>query len=86
MPQGEVFWPLQPNSEVSRVPTDFQVPISGVWVSSSHSSQSRVATFNLETLLMLGIFGKWPPNRKMLSIIYQYNRQVDLIGNYHNFI
>jgi len=31
-----VFWPLWLNSEVSGVPEDSQVPISGVWVSSSH--------------------------------------------------
>jgi hypothetical protein len=37
--------------------------------------------FNLETLLMLGIFNKWPPNWKMLSTIYQYSKQVDLISN-----
>jgi len=42
--QGEVFWPLQSNFEVSRVPEDSQVPISGVWVSSLHSSKSGVAT------------------------------------------
>ncbi len=43
-PQGEMFWPLQSNSEVSGVPKDSQAPISGVWVSSSHSSKSGVAT------------------------------------------
>jgi hypothetical protein len=32
-----VFWPLKSNSEFSGVPKDSQVPISGVWVSSSHS-------------------------------------------------
>ncbi len=32
-----MFWPLQSNSELSRVLEDSQVPISGVWVSSSHS-------------------------------------------------
>jgi hypothetical protein len=32
-----MFWPLQLSSEVWRVPEDSQVPISGVWVSSSHS-------------------------------------------------
>jgi hypothetical protein len=44
MPQCKVFWPLQLNYEISRVPVDSQIPISGVWVSSSHSSQSRVVT------------------------------------------
>jgi hypothetical protein len=43
-PQGEVFWPLQLNSEVSGVPEHSQVPISGVWVSSSHSFKSGVVT------------------------------------------
>ncbi len=32
-----MFWPLKSNSEFSGVPKDSQVPISGVWVSSSHS-------------------------------------------------
>ncbi len=32
-----MFWPLQSNSKVSGVPENSQVPISGVWVSSSHS-------------------------------------------------
>jgi hypothetical protein len=36
-PQGKVFWPLQSNSEFSGVPEDSQVPILGVWMSSSHS-------------------------------------------------
>jgi hypothetical protein len=35
---------------------------------------------------MPGIFDKWPPSWKMLSTIYKYSRQVDLIGNFHNFI
>ncbi len=43
-PRCEGFWPLQSNSEISRVSMDSQVPISRVWVSSSHSSQSGVAT------------------------------------------
>jgi hypothetical protein len=43
-PQGKVFWPLQLSSEVLGVPEDSQIPISGVWVSSSHSSKSGVAT------------------------------------------
>ncbi len=32
-----MFWPLQLNSEISGVPEDSQVPISGVWVLSSQS-------------------------------------------------
>ncbi len=32
-----MFWPLQSNSEVLRVPIDSQIPISRVWISSSHS-------------------------------------------------
>ncbi len=36
-PQCEVFWPLQSNSEFSRVPEDSQLPISKVWVATSHS-------------------------------------------------
>jgi len=31
-----VFGPLQSNFEISKVPKDSQVPISRVWVSSSH--------------------------------------------------
>jgi len=46
-PQGEMFWPLQLSSEVLGVPKDSQVPISGVWVSSSHSSKSGVATIHV---------------------------------------
>jgi hypothetical protein len=48
-PQGEVFWPLQSSSEVLGVSKDSQVPISKMWVSSSHSSKSGVATINLST-------------------------------------
>jgi hypothetical protein len=43
-PQGKVFWPLQSNSEISGVPKDSQVPISGMWVSSSHFSKNGNAT------------------------------------------
>ncbi len=39
-----MFWLLQLNSEVLRIMINSQVPILGVWVSSSHSFQSRVAT------------------------------------------
>ncbi len=46
-PQGEVFWPLQSNSEVLGDPEDSQVPIPGVWVSSSHSSKGGVVTIEL---------------------------------------
>jgi len=46
-PQGEVFWPLKSSSKISRVAKDSQVPISGVWVSSSHSSKSGVATLRV---------------------------------------
>jgi hypothetical protein len=42
--QDVVFWPLQSNSEVSEVLEDSQVLVSEVWVSSSHSSKSGVAT------------------------------------------
>ncbi len=38
-----MFWPLQLNFEVLGVPMDSQVPISGMWLSSSHSFQSGVA-------------------------------------------
>ncbi len=43
-PQGEVFWPLQSNSKILGVSKDSQVPISGMWMSSSHSSKSGIAT------------------------------------------
>ncbi len=39
-----MFWSLKLNYEVLGVLADSQVPISGMWVSSSHSSKSRVAT------------------------------------------
>ncbi len=42
-----MFWPLQSNSEISEVSKNSQIPISGVWVSSSHSSKSGVATKTL---------------------------------------
>jgi hypothetical protein len=45
-PQGKVFWPLQSNSEVSGVSKESQVPISKMWVSSSHSTKNGVATFS----------------------------------------
>jgi hypothetical protein len=48
-----VFWPLQSNSEVLRVPEDSQVPILGMWVSSSHSFKSGVATHTLNHLQKL---------------------------------
>jgi hypothetical protein len=38
------FDPLQLNFEISGILMDSQVPISGVWMSSSHSSKSRVVT------------------------------------------
>jgi len=47
-PKCKVFWPLQSNSEVSGVPEDSQVPISGMWVSSSHFPQSRVMTIDVQ--------------------------------------
>jgi len=40
-----VFWPLLLNFEVSGVPKDSQVPISGAWVSFSYFPQSRVTTW-----------------------------------------
>ncbi len=48
-----MFWPLQLSSEVSGVPEDSQVPISKVWVSSSHSSKSGVATFHVSLVVKL---------------------------------
>jgi hypothetical protein len=43
-PQCEVFWPLNSNSKFLGVPEDFKFPLLGVWVSSSHLTQSGVAT------------------------------------------
>ncbi len=63
-PQGKVFWPLQSNSEVLGVPEDSQVPISRVWVSSSHSSKSGVAT-----LIMCGSKGR----HLVISLSYHTN-------------
>jgi hypothetical protein len=51
MPQWEVFWPLKLNYEVLGVSVDYKVPISGVWESSSHFSNNRVATFKFEILI-----------------------------------
>jgi hypothetical protein len=42
-PQCKVFWPLQSSSEFSGVPEDSKFPLLGVWVSSSHLTQSGVA-------------------------------------------
>jgi hypothetical protein len=68
-PQCEVFWPLQSNFEVLGVPADSQVPISGVWVSSSHSLQSRVATFQAHHAQILLCFGP----RASIWLIIQLN-------------
>jgi len=43
-PQCEVFWPLLSNSKHSGVPEDSKSPTLGVGVSSSHFTQSGVAT------------------------------------------
>jgi hypothetical protein len=50
------LWPLQMNCEVLGIPEDSQVPISGVWVSSSHSFESGVATQNNKTHAILPLF------------------------------
>jgi hypothetical protein len=44
-----VFWPLQSHSEFSGVPEDSQVPLSGVWVTTSHFPQNADATPNFMT-------------------------------------
>jgi len=44
IPQGEVFWALLSNSKHSGVPEDSKSPTLGVGVSSSHFTQSGVAT------------------------------------------
>jgi len=46
-PQCEVFWPLNSSSEFLGIPEDSNFPLLGVWVSSSHLSQSGVATLPL---------------------------------------
>jgi hypothetical protein len=43
-----MFWPLQLSSEILGISEDSQVPISGVWVSSS-LLQSEVVTILLNT-------------------------------------
>jgi hypothetical protein len=43
-----VFCPLQLNSEILGVPEDSQVPILGVWVSSSHSLKVGLRQVHLE--------------------------------------
>ncbi len=42
--QCELFWLLQSSSEFSGVSKDSKFPLLGVWVSSSHLTQSGVAT------------------------------------------
>ncbi len=42
-----MFWPLQSSSEFSRVPEDSKFPLLGVWISSSHLTQSGVATWRV---------------------------------------
>ncbi len=44
-----MFWPLQSNSKILGVLEDSQVSISGMWMSSSHSSKSGVATMQLKS-------------------------------------
>ncbi len=43
-PECKVFWPLQFSSEFSGVLEDSNFPLLEVWVSSSHLTQSGVAT------------------------------------------
>jgi hypothetical protein len=83
-PQGEVFWPLELNSEVLGVSEDSQVPISGVWVLSSHSSKSGVVTFQLEIrtnshtayeiafiILICQVCGPWIVSKKLSQEFYK---------------
>jgi hypothetical protein len=53
--QGEVFWPLQLSSEILRVLKDSQVPISGVWVSSSHSLKIGLRQKGLVWVIMVNV-------------------------------
>jgi hypothetical protein len=48
-----MFWPLQLNFKVSRVPKDSQVPILQVWVSSSHSLKVGLWHFLLVVVLYI---------------------------------
>jgi hypothetical protein len=50
-----VFWPLKSNFKISGVPTDSQVPILGVWKSSSHCSKSRVTTLTVRAFAPLEV-------------------------------
>jgi hypothetical protein len=50
-----VFWPLQLNSKFSGVSEDSQVPISGVWMSSSHSFKVGLRHFYSFSLNCMGI-------------------------------
>ncbi len=54
-PQGKLFWPLQLNSEVSGVSEDSQVPILGVWMSSSHSSKSGLRHSSCSTFTFVDL-------------------------------
>jgi hypothetical protein len=47
-----VFWHLQSNSKISGVPEDSQVPISRVWVSSSHPLKVRLWHWRLLFLFL----------------------------------
>jgi len=48
-----VFWPLNSSSQFSGVSEDSNFPLLGVWVSSSHLSQSGVVTLALWFLTFL---------------------------------
>jgi hypothetical protein len=52
-PQCEVFWSLLSNSKHSGVPEDSKSPTLGVGVSSSHFTQSGVATLTVKRIVIL---------------------------------
>jgi hypothetical protein len=53
-PQSKVFWPLLSNPKHSGVPEDSKSPTLGVGVSSSHFTQSGVATLNVHVTPLVG--------------------------------
>jgi hypothetical protein len=83
-PQCKVFWPLQWNSEVLGVPAGSQVLIPGVWVSSSHSPQSRVVTKMVvfESKKLSETKWRWPTHeKKMWAVIHCLKTWGQYIGS-----
>jgi len=61
-----VFWPLQWNFEISGIPKDSQVPILGVWVSSSHSLNVGLWHLDFMNLMWLDFEVKFDSTKVMM--------------------